>query len=199
MDKTNIFAYAAILGTGCIMQMNFDKETGIFSPNMPPTVQTRLKAGPRHLTFHPNDKYVYLLNQTDATINTYRVEPGVGVLQEIEMITTLPPHFLGEANAADIHVTPDGRFLYASERQTSTLIGFSIHPKTALLSPIGRWPTETTPRGFAIDPRGLFLLSVGLDSNALSVYEINQSTGELSLRYQYAVGRMPNWVEIIDI
>jgi Lactonase, 7-bladed beta-propeller len=98
--------------------------------------------------------------------------PGAGTLTEVEMVATLPAHFRGEANAADIHVRPDGRFLYASERQTSTLAGFRVDPTNALLSPIGRWPTETTPRGFAIDPRGRFLLAAGLDSNRLSVHVI---------------------------
>ncbi|MBS0622734.1 MAG: beta-propeller fold lactonase family protein [Verrucomicrobia bacterium] len=134
-----------------------------------------------------------------ATISTFRIEPGAGTLAEIEMVTTLPAHFLGEANAADIHVTPDGRFLYASERQTSTLVGFSIDPTTSMLNPIGRWPTETTPRGFAIDPRGRFLLVVGLDSNSLSAYAIDQASGVLTLRSQQAVGKMPNWVEIVDL
>jgi hypothetical protein len=73
------------------------------------------------------------------------------VLSEIETGTMLPAHFLGEANVADIHVTPDGRFLYASERQTSTLIGFRIDAVNGFLAPIGRWNTETTPRGFAVE------------------------------------------------
>ena len=111
------------------------------------------------------------------------------------MVATLPAHFLGEANAADIHVTSDGSFLYVGERQTSTLAGFRIDPANGLISPIGRWPTETTPRGFAIDPRGRFLLAAGLDSNQLSVHAIDQRDGRLTLGSRYAMGAMPNWVE----
>jgi 6-phosphogluconolactonase len=90
----------------------------------------------RHLPFHPNGR----------SKRTRRC--GAGILAEVEALATLPAHFLGGANAADVHVTPDGRFLYASERQTSALTGFRIDAVNGLLS-----PTETTPRGFAIDPR----------------------------------------------
>ena len=120
-------------------------------------------------------------------------------MSEIETVTTLPAHFLGEANAADIHMTPDGRFLYASERQTSTLVGFRIDAANGFLAPIGRWNTETTPRGFAIDPRGHFLLAAGLDSNRVSIHAIDPEEGALTPRGQYPVGGMPNWVEIIDL
>lgn len=199
IDAANQFAFCAVLGADHVMQLVFDVASGTFSANAPPSIATRKGAGPRHLAFHPSGRTLYLLNQTDATVSTYRIEPGSGTLAEVEMIVTLPPHFLGEANAADIHVTPDGCFLYASERQTSTLVGFRIEPANGLLSPVGRWPTETTPRGFAIDPRGRFLLTAGLNSNQLSVHAINPKDGTLALRSQYPVGAMPNWVEIVDL
>jgi 6-phosphogluconolactonase len=199
VDAANRFAYCAVLGADHVMQLAFDSAVGKFTPNAPPTVTTRAKSGPRHLALHPNGRFIHLLNQTDATIVAYRIEPGSGVLSEIETVATLPAHFLGEANAADIHVTPDGRFLYASERQTSTLIGFRIDTTNGFLAPIGRWTTETTPRGFAIDPRGRFLLAAGLDSNWLSVHAIDPEDGSLTPQGRYPVGAMPNWVEIIDL
>ena len=81
----------------------------------------------------------------------------------------------------------------------STLIGFRIDAANGFLAPIGRWSTETTPRGFAIDPRGRFLLATGLDSNQLSVHAINPEQGGLTLRGQYPVGGMPNWVGYLSI
>ncbi len=199
LDAANRFAYTAVLGADMVMQMVFDPASGTLAPNTPPAVATRQGAGPRHLAFHPDGRFLYLLNQTDATISTYRIEPGAGTLSEIEMVATLPAHFLGRANAADIHLTPDGGFLYASERQTSTLTGFRVDPSSGLLTPAGRWPTETTPRGFAIDPRGRFLLAAGLDSNRLSVHAIDPRDGSLTVRSQQPMGQMPNWVEIVDL
>ena len=199
VDAANRFAYGAVLGADHVMQFILDPDTGTFAPNAPPTVATRARSGPRHLAFHPSGRFIYLLNQTDATIVAYRIEPGSGGLSEIETVATLPAHFLGEANAADIHVTPDGRFLYVSERQTSTLTGFRIDAANGFLAPIGRWNTETTPRGFSIDPRGRFLLAAGLDSDRLSVHAIDPEDGSLTLRAQYPVGGMPNWVEIVDL
>jgi 6-phosphogluconolactonase len=199
VDAANRFAYSAILGADHVMQFLFDPKSGRLTPNNPPTIAARDHAGPRHLAFHPHGRFLYMLNQTDATIVTYRIEPGSGVLAELETVITLPAHFLGEANAADIHVTPDGRFLYSSERQTSTLAGFRIDPASGFLVPIGRWSTETTPRGFAIDSRGRFLLVAGLDSNQVSVHGIDAKGGSLTLQAQYPVGRMPNWIEVLDL
>jgi 6-phosphogluconolactonase len=101
--------------------------------------------------------------------------------------------------AADLHVTPDGRYLYGSERKTSSLVGYKIDPEKGTLSLVGRYPTETTPRGFAIDPRGKFLLSVGLDSNHMTIYGIRPKDGSLDPAKQHAMGKQPNWIEIVDL
>jgi 6-phosphogluconolactonase len=199
LDAANRFAYSAVLGADLVLEFVFDAEAGVLSPNAPASIATHKGTGPRHLTFHPGGGFLYLLNQTDATVITYRMEPGTGRLTEIEKVATMPAHFLGAANAADIHVTPDGRFLYASERQTSTLAGFHVDPGNGLLTPIGCWPTETTPRGFAIDSRGRFLVAAGLDSNQVRVHAIDSRDGTLTLRSQHPVGAMPNWVEIVDL
>lgn len=199
IDAPNRFAYSAVFGADHVMQMRFDPDAGILTPNSSPVVATRARSGPRHLALHPNDWFIHLLNQTDATIVAYSIEAGSGTLSEIETVATLPAHFHGEANAADIHVTADGRFLYASERQTNTLVGFSIDAASGFLAPIGRRNTETTPRGFAIDPRGQFLFAAGLASNQLSVHAIDQAQGTLTLHAQYPLGDMPNWVEIVDL
>ena len=122
-----------------------------------------------------------------------------GTLKDIEIVDTLPADFKEQPAAADLHVTPDGRFLYGSERKSSTLAGFRVDDTTGKLSAIGRFPTEKTPRGFAIDPRGRFLLSVGLDSNAMTVHAIDPQSGVLSAVKQYPMGEMPNWVEIVDL
>lgn len=198
VDQPNRFAYSAILGSDHVMQMQFDAREGTLSAIEPATLSTRPGAGPRHLALHPNGRHLYLLNQTHATVSALRIEAGAGTLAETEMLTTLPAHFLGEANAADIHLTPDGRFLYTSERQTSTMSAFRVDADSGVLWPLGRWPTETTPRGFAVDPRGRFVLVAGLDSNSVSVHAIAED-GTLGPQARVPVGAMPNWIEIIDL
>jgi 6-phosphogluconolactonase len=199
VDGTNRYVYCSNLGADIIMQLRFDAAAGTVTANDPAAIATRPGAGPRHLVFHPDGRFLYLLNETDATLVTYAVDPVSGTLAERQKVASLPPDFAGKPSAADLHATPDGRFLYASERATSTLAAFRIDAARGTLSPVGRYPTETTPRGFAIDPRGRFLLAVGLASNAMTVYAIDPARGGLAEIKRYPQGDMPNWVEIVDL
>jgi len=199
VDASNRYVYCTNLGADIIMQMRFDAGSGTVSPNTPASVSTKPDAGPRHLAFHPNGRFLYLLNETDATLGAYAIDPANGTLAELQTVPTLPPDFTGKPSAADLHVTPDGRFIYSSERTTSTIKGYRIDPDRGTFSRCGRWPTETTPRGFAIDPRGRFLLAAGLSSNAMTVSAIDPDSGALSPLCQYGLGEMPNWIEVVDL
>ena len=121
-----------------------------------------------------------------------------GTLSELQFVDMLPADYKGRPPPPICTSTPDGQFLYGSERRTNTLAGFRIDPDKGTLSPIGRWPTEKTPRGFNIDPRGRFLFSVGLDSHALTVYRIDPQRRADPVK-QYAMGQLPNWIEIVDL
>jgi 6-phosphogluconolactonase len=199
VDATNKYCWATSLGSDIVMEWNFDPATGTLSPNGPGEVHTKPGAGPRHMALHPNGRFLYLITETTDTIGTYAIDPASGNLMERQFVDARPAGFTDQPAAADLHVTPDGRFLYGSERKTSTLAGYRIDPETGTLSPIGHFPTEKTPRGFNIDPRGRFLLSVGLDSNAMTVYRINPQSGALTSLKQYAMGEQPNWIEIVDL
>ncbi len=181
------------------MQLRFDAATGTVAPNQPPAIATRAGAGPRHLAFHPSGRFLYLLNETDATLGAYQVDRDTGTLRELQTVPTLPRDFAGKPSAADLHVTPDGRFVYASERTTSTIKGYRLDPERGTFLRCGRWPTETTPRSFAIDPRGRFLLAAGLSSNAMTVSAIDPDQGLLTPLRQYRLGDMPSWIEIVDL
>ncbi len=163
VDKTNKYCYASSLGGDIVMEWKFDPASGTLSPNGPGAVHTKPGAGPRHMALHPNQRFLYLITETTDTIGAYAIDPASGTLTELQFVDARPPGFTAQPAAADLHVTPDGRFLYGSERKTSTLAGYRIDPEKGTLSPIGHWPTEKTPRGFNIDPRGRFLLSVGLE------------------------------------
>jgi 6-phosphogluconolactonase len=199
VDPTNKYCYATSLGDDVIMEWKFDPATGTLSPNGPGEVHTKPGAGPRHMALHSNGRFLYLITETTHTIGAYAIDPTSGTLNEVQFVDALPADFKEQPAAADLHVTPDGRFLYGSERKTSTLAGYRIDAEKGTLSPIGHFPTEKTPRGFSIDPRGRFLLSVGLDSNAMTVYRIDQQSGALTNLKQYSMGQQPNWIEIVDL
>jgi 6-phosphogluconolactonase len=199
VDQTNKYCYATSLGSDTVMEWKFDPARGTLSPNGPGEVHTKPGAGPRHMALHPNRRFLYLITETTDTIGTYAIDPVSGTLKELQFVDALPEGFKEQPAAADLHVTPDGRFLYGSERKTSTLAGYRIDPEKGTLSPIGHFPTEKTPRGFNIDPRGRFLLSVGLDSNAMTVYRIDSNSGALTSLKHYPMGEQPNWIEIVDL
>jgi 6-phosphogluconolactonase len=199
VDATNKYCYATSLGSDIVMEWKFDPATGTLSTNGPGEVHTKQGAGPRHMALHPNGRFLYLITETTDTIGAYAIDPASGTLVELQFVDARPAGFTDQPAAADLHVTPDGRFLYGSERKTSTLAGYRIDPDKGILSPIGHFPTEKTPRGFNIDPRGRFLLSVGLDSNAMTVYRIDPQSGALISLKQYPMGEQPNWIEIVDL
>ena len=114
-------------------------------------------------------------------------------------LPALPAGFTGKPWAADLHLTPDGRYLYASERSSSTLSGFKVDAATGRLQPLGQTPTEKTPRGFAIDPSGRFLIAVGQESHSASVHPIDAVSGALGTPQRLPLGKNPNWVEIVEL
>lgn len=198
-DPSNKYLFATNLGSDAVLQRRFDAATGAVSDNAPAAVITKQGAGPRHFVFHPNGRFFYLLNELDASLNAYSYNSGKGTLSEIQSVSTLPAGAQVKPWAADLHVTPNGKFLYGTERTSSTIAGFAVDAKSGKLTPIGSVETEKQPRGFAIDPRGRYLLAVGQQSHAMSVYTIDPNKGTLSRIKQVPVGKNPQWVEIIDL
>ena len=198
-DASNRHVLAATLGNDLVNQFKFDAATGMLAPNAPPAARLKLKAGPRHFRFHPNGKTVYVLGELDAYVYVFDYDAATGQLKDRQSISALPTGFQGRASAADIHVTPDGKFVYASERTSSTLAGFRVDAANGTLAPIGSVPTEKQPRGFAIDASGRYLLAVGQLSHAMSSYRIDGESGKLTKLAEYPMGKNPNWIEIVDL
>jgi 6-phosphogluconolactonase len=198
-DNSNRYALSASLGGEIVYQWRFDVETGRLTPNEPAFVAVRGYSGPRHFAFHPNGRLVYLLNEHVVAIYVYDYDPGKGTLSEKQIVPSWTPALAAKMSAADIHTTPNGRFLYASERQSSTLAWFEIDRERGTLSLAGQIVTERHPRGFAIDPSGHFLYCAGQLSNRISGYSIDGESGGLTKIDDYAVGGAPNWIEIVDL
>jgi 6-phosphogluconolactonase len=134
--------------------------------------------GPRHLTFHPNGKYAYLIRELDAAITVFDYKDGK--LKEKQSITLLDPEFKGRVGAADIHVSPDGKFLYGSNRGEANEITIYAIGKNGKLTYAGRQSTfGRTPRNFAIDPTGNFLLAANQDTNDIVIFRRDSKTGLL--------------------
>jgi 6-phosphogluconolactonase len=199
VDPSNRHVLVTNLGADAVMQLRFDATTGQVSPNTPPTHATRAKAGPRHLVFHPNGRFVYLLNELDASVDALAFDPQQGTLATLQTLTTLPAGFGAKPWAADLHLTPDGRFLYTSERTSSTLAAFAVDAATGRLRLLGHTPTEKQPRGFNIDPSGRYLVAVGQLSHAVTLYAIEGESGALKPLKSYSLGQNPNWVEIVTL
>lgn len=196
-DPSGRFVFAACCLSDYLLRYRFDNRSGAIADEFLPPVRVIPKAGPRHFVFHPSNRYLYLLNETDATIYAFAYDAQSGGLSELQIVEATPPEFSGgERMGADIHITPDGQFLYASERATHTLAAFKVDVETGSLSRIGNFATEQRPRGFNIDPSGRYLLCAGQESNRLSSYSIDAESGVLHKIGEYPMGRAPNWVEI---
>ena len=136
-------------------------------------------AGPRHLTFHPNGKYLYCINELDGTVSCFTYNDGQ--LKSFQNIESDTVEHEGTKGSADIHITPDGKFLYASNRLKNDGIAiFSINETNGKLTSVGYQPTGIHPRSFIITPNGKLLLAANQHSNQIQVFSIDPTTGLLT-------------------
>jgi 6-phosphogluconolactonase len=219
IDNTNHYVFVPHLGTDQIFQFVFDKKTGKLTPNTPPVVQMKQGTGPRHIIVSKDNKFVYLLNELTAAVTTLALDGKTGTLKEADSASALPADTkLGPGQprgavgapgapqrntdndiwASDLHQTPNGKFLYAAERTSSTLGGFKVDAATGKLSYFASTPTEKQPRGFAIDPSGKYMVVSGEKSDTISSYAIDAESGALKEIGKYPTGKGSNWVEIVS-
>lgn len=198
-DANNRYVLLTTLGNDRVNVFGFDAKTGALEPNAPPSVALTNGAGPRHLAFHPNGRLVYVLGELDGAVHVFDYDAAAGRLTAKQSIRAVPPGATGRLAAADVHVTPDGRFLYSSDRTSNTIAGFTIDAADGTLALIERIPTEEMPRSFGIDSTGRYLFAVGMRSHRMSSYRIEPGTGILTRLREYAMGQTPNWVEIVDL
>ncbi|MGC1573533.1 MAG: beta-propeller fold lactonase family protein [Pseudolabrys sp.] len=222
-DRSNNFVYAATLGANQVLQFTFDSKTGKLTANEPPAVSPEAGHGPRHLAFSPDNKYLYVLNELSGHVTQYTIDPSKGTLTLVDSISSVPAEAglawgapqapVGAAPAlasvaakdekpkvwaADIQITPDGKFLYSTERTTNKIALFTVAPGTGKLTYVTNFATEAQPRGIRIDPSGQYLVASGEKSDRVSVYKIDKGTGKLGGPNRYR-GNGANWVEIVDV
>ncbi len=171
----------ADLGLDRIMLYNLDPAKGQLTPHEPPWIAIHPGGGPRHMAFTPDGKTLYVANEVDSSVSAFRYDAARGTFTELQNLSLLPADFSGQNMSADIHVTPSGRFLYASNRGQDSLAMFSIDPATGQLIATGYVPTQgKTPRNFAIDPGGSYLLAANQDSGSIVTFHIDPASGKLT-------------------
>ncbi|MFI8415450.1 6-phosphogluconolactonase [Serratia sp. NPDC078593] len=172
-------------------------QAGELAPHRQADVSTAAGAGPRHMAFHHNDQYAYLVNELDSTVDVLAIGENGQKYTTVQTIDAMPAGFDDTRWAADIHITPNGRFLYISDRTASILSAFAVSQDGSTLSVIGHYPTEQQPRGFNIDHSGRFIISAGQKSDHVAVHEIDQESGKLTMLARYPVGKGPMWVSVL--
>ncbi len=177
-SKDNKYLFVADLGIDKLMIYSFDEKTGNLTEAS--FVMTEPGAGPRHFTFHPDNKHFYLVEELTGTISAYHYIKGE--LELLQNISALPPDYMGPIGSADIHTSPDGKFLYASNRgESNTIAIFKINQKTGWLTLAGHQSTlGKTPRNFNFDPSGNFLLVANQNSDEIVIFKVDKKTGFLA-------------------
>lgn len=177
----NRFALAVDLGLDQVIVYGFDSSKGIFTPMLSGFAKVKPGAGPRHLAFHPDGKFAYVLSEVESSVTVFSYQAKTGGLTSLQTISALPKDFSGHKEAAEIAVHPSGKFLYTSNRGHDSIAVFAIDEKKGTLKSLGQVLTGgKTPRHFAIDPTGAYLLAENQESNNIVVFHIDPATGSLT-------------------
>jgi 6-phosphogluconolactonase len=179
VSPDNKFVFAADLGLDQLLGYRLDPTTAKLSPNRQPFVSTPLGAGPRHLTFHPNGKHVYVINELDNSVTEFSYNSESGMLIERQTISTLPKGFDGTSYCADLKITPNGRFLYGTNRGHDSIAAYRISDDGRLTLLEIEPSLGKGPQNLAITPGGELLLCANMPGNNVVLFRIDAKTGSL--------------------
>lgn len=193
-DPASEFVLLADLGIDKLMVYQFDQAAGKLT--LSSWAQAAPGAGPRHIEFHPSGRYCFLINELDSTLTAYAYADGV--LREVQTVPTLPADFDGQNTTAAVHVSPDGRFVYGSNRGHDTIAIFAFDADGGTLTPAGHVSSQgKNPRDFIIDPTGKFLIAANQDSHTIYTYAIDPATGGLTPTGHSASVPMPVCLKVL--
>lgn len=179
ISADNKYLLVPDLGMDKIMLYKFDAIKGVLSPTTDSFVPVQAGAGPRHIVFHPNQQYAYLTEELTGTIAAFKYTDGK--LKLMQTISTVAENFKGNFSVADIHISSDGKFLYASNRADAESIAmYAVNAETGILTNIGYQPCMgIKPRNFSISPDNNYLLVANQESSDIVIFKRNTTTGLL--------------------
>jgi 6-phosphogluconolactonase len=176
LDAAERFAFSPDLGADRVFVYRYDAAKGALEPHGAASLDPG--SGPRHLAFHPNGKYLYVINELLSTVTAFAYDAAKGALASVQTVSALPPGFSGTSWAAEVAVSPDGRFVYGSNRGDDSLAVFRVDATTGRLTPAGHAPVGgKNPRHFTIDPTGSFILAAHQGSGTIAVLRLDPATG----------------------
>ena len=177
----NRFAIVADLGLDQLLVYKFDSSKGSLIPAATPFAKLQSGAGPRYFAFHPNHRYLYLVNEITSSVTVFSYDAETGTLEEKQTISTVLQDFKGHSDASEIHMDASGRFVYVSNRGPDTIAVFRINPTNGTLEMVETVASGgKRPRCFAIAPSGNFLLAANQDSDNIVTFRIDPKSGRLS-------------------
>ena len=179
ISPDNRFAFAADLGIDQVLGYRLDAATAKLTPNQPPFVKTPPGAGPRHLIFHPNGRYVYVINELKNSVTLFDYAAASGILTERQTLSTLPADFTGKSYCADLKITPNGRFLYGTNRGHDSIAVFRLGDDGRLTLLSIEPSLGKGPQNLAIAADGKFLLCANMPGNNVTVFRMDARTGGL--------------------
>jgi len=176
LDRSGDYLFVADLGIDKVMVYRL--EAGELLPHDPPFAQVHAGAGPRHLAVHPNNRFVYVVNELDSTVVVFTHHEGV--LQWRQTLSALPEDWAGESWCAAIRIAPSGRYLYASNRGHDSIAIFACDEESGELTALGHEPTQgAAPRDFALTPDGDYLLAANQDTDTVIFFGVDAENGQL--------------------
>ena len=180
VDPSGRYLLAADLGADKVFVYRHDARTHALTPGSPPAEALPPGSGPRHLVFHPNGRFAFLLNELTADLRTYRWDAAAGRLSTVATLSTTRPDFTGAKSGAELAFSADGRHLYVSNRGEGSIIVYAVDGASGALTEQQRIASSGIPWSFGIDPSGRWLLVATQTANLVAVYRVDPATGLLT-------------------
>ncbi|MCH2201466.1 MAG: lactonase family protein [Fuerstiella sp.] len=180
VSPNNRFVYAADLAIDQVLCYRLNPDTAQLLPGQQPFVRTPKGAGPRHLTFHPDTQHMFVINETGNTVTSFNWNPDSGMLIEQQTISTIPDDFTGTSHTADLKITPDGRYLYATNRGHDSIAAYRLD-KDRQLTLVDIVPSlGKGPQNLAITTDGRWLMCANMTGNNVLVFRIDTESGTIT-------------------